>query len=88
MLNIFKLKLKNKYKNLGIKTKNKIVHFKEFVPAVRSWKNSIYSYNKNTLSLIPEASRLTINLIKSYFNLYNLKLEKKNKRKKKKIFSN
>jgi ribosomal VAR1-like protein len=83
MLNIFKLKLKNKYKNLGINTKNKIVHYKELVPAVRSWKNSIYSYNKNTLSLIPEASKLTINLIKSYFNLYNLKLEKKNKSKRK-----
>jgi hypothetical protein len=36
MLNIFKLKLKNKYKNLGINTKNKIVHYKELVPAVRS----------------------------------------------------
>lgn len=86
MLNIFKLKLKNKYKNLGINTKSKIIHYKEFAPAVRSWKNSIYSYNKNTLSLIPEASKLTINLIKSYFNLYNLKLEKKNKSKKKKFF--
>lgn len=86
MLNIFKLKLKNKYKNLGFNTKSKIIHPKEFAPAVRNWKNSIYSYNKNILGLIPEASKLTINLIKSYFNLYNLKLEKKNKRKKKIIF--
>jgi hypothetical protein len=36
MLNIFKLKLKNKYKNLGFNTKSKIVHSKEFAPAVRS----------------------------------------------------
>jgi len=80
MLNIIKLKLKNRYKSLNINTKNKIKHFKEFTPAVRNWKNSIYSYNKNTLSLIPEASKLTINLIRNYFNLYNLKLEKKNKK--------
>ena len=86
MLNILKIKLKNKYKTLGVNTKNKIIRHKEFSPAVRNWKNSIYAYNKNTLSLIPEASKLTMKLIKSYFNLYNLKLEKKNKSKKKKIF--
>jgi hypothetical protein len=34
------------------------------------------------MGLIPEASKLTINLVKGYFNLYNLKLEKKNKSKK------
>lgn len=87
MLNIIKLKLKNKnnYKTL-INTKNEIIHHKEYSPAVRNWKNSIYVYNKNTLSLIPEASKLTINLLKSYFNLYNLKLEKKNKSKKKNFF--
>ncbi len=82
MLNIIKLKLKNKYKNIGINAKDKIIRYKEFTPAVRNWKNSIYVYNKNTLGLIPEASKLTINLIKSYFNLYNLKLEKKIKVKK------
>ena len=82
MLNIIKLKLKNKYKNVGINTKDKIIRFKEFTPAVRNWKNSIYVYNKNTLGLIPEANKLTINLIRNYFNLYNLKLEKKIKAKK------
>jgi len=77
MLNIIKLKLKNKYKNLGVNAKNRIIRYKEFSPAIRNWKNSIYAYNKNILGLIPEASKLTINLIKGYFNLYNLKLEKK-----------
>jgi len=87
MLNIIKLKLKNKYKTLGVNAKNRIIYYKEFSPSIRNWKNSIYAYNKNILSLIPEASKLTINLIKGYFNLYNLKLEKKNKiRKKKKFF--
>lgn len=33
--------------------------------------------------MIPEASKLTIILLKNYFNLYNIKLEKKNKSKKK-----
>jgi len=84
MLNIIKLKLKNKYKSLGINTKDRIINYKEFSPAIRNWKNSIYVYNKNTLSLIPEASKLTINLIKGYFNLYCLKLENKNKSKKNK----
>ena len=89
MLNIIKLKLKNKYKTIGVNAKNRIIYYKEFSPAIRNWKNSIYVYNKNILSLIPEASKLTINLIKGYFNLYNLKLEKKNKnKKKKKVFLN
>jgi len=82
MLNIVKLKLKSRYKNIGINEKTKILRPKEFSPAVRNWKNSIYVYNKNILGLIPEASKLTINLIKGYFNLYNLKLERKNKKKK------
>jgi len=86
MLNIIKFKLKNKYKNLGINTKNRIIRYKEFAPAVRNWKNSIYVYNKNILSLIPEINKLTINLLKGYFNLYNLKLEKKIKSKKNNFF--
>jgi hypothetical protein len=36
MLNIIKLKLKNKYKDLGLNTKDKIIYFKEFTPAVRN----------------------------------------------------
>lgn len=88
MLNILKLKLKNSYKNVKVKNNNnnnnKTSFLKKFEPSVRNWKNSIYAYNKNTLSLIPEASRLTIKLIKGYFNLYSVKLEKKFKKKLKK----
>lgn len=36
MLNIIKFKLKNKYKNLGVNTKNKVIRYKEFAPAVRN----------------------------------------------------
>jgi hypothetical protein len=34
-------------------------------------------FNKNTLNLIPQVTVLAIKLIKSYFNLYNYKLERK-----------
>lgn len=84
MLNILKLKLKNSYKNVKVNINNnnkKSSFLKKIEPSVRNWKNSIYTYNKNTLSLIPEASRLTIKLIKGYFNLYSLKLETKFKKK-------
>jgi hypothetical protein len=36
MLNIIKLKLKNRYKSLGINAKNRIIYSKEFSPAVRN----------------------------------------------------
>lgn len=76
MLNIVKSKIKTIKKN-NLKKSNLILNYKNYVPAVREWKNSIYSYNKNYLSLIPTASKLVIKLVKSYFNSYNLKLEKK-----------
>lgn len=79
MLNIIKskLKLKNTYKKNSLNNENVTIRNKDFVPAVRDWKNSIYVYNKNALSLIPVASRLVMKLIKGYFNSYNLNLESK-----------
>lgn len=76
MLNIVKSKIKTIRKK-NLKKSNLIINYKNYVPAVREWKNSIYAYNKNYLSLIPTASKLVIKLVKSYFNSYNLKLEKK-----------
>lgn len=76
MLNILRLKLKNRYKNISVNEKSISFRHKEFVPAVRHWKNSIYVYNKNTLSLLPEASKLTIKLIKGYLNLFSIKINK------------
>jgi Mitochondrial ribosomal protein (VAR1) len=77
MLNLFKL-----YNNSKIKSEKKILnsqekHNKHHPAAVREWNNSIYIFNKNTLDLIPQATELATKLIKSYFNLYNLKLERK-----------
>lgn len=77
MLNIIKSKLKNTYKKKSLENKNVTIYNKDFVPVVRDWKNSIYVYNKNALSLIPVASRLVMKLIKGYFNSYNLKIESK-----------
>ena len=75
MLNLFKL-----YSNK--KTEKKIFdpqekHSKHHPTAVREWNNSIYVFNKNAINLIPQATELVNKLIKSYFNLYNLKLERK-----------
>src|ERR1700759_5320419 len=39
-------------------------------------------YNNNTLSLIPNISRLAINFIRNYFYLFNKKIESKIRRKK------
>jgi len=76
MLNLFEL-----YNNSKNKTEKKInsqeKHNKHHPSAVREWNNSLYVFNKNTINLIPQATELAIKLIKSYFNLYNLKLERK-----------
>ena len=50
---------------------------KHFPSAVREWNNSIYVYNKNALNLIPSTTSSTLKLIKSFFNLYNLRVERK-----------
>jgi len=75
MLNLFKL-------NFNKKTEKKIFypqekHNKHHPSAVREWNNSIYAFNKNAINLIPQTTELVNKLIKSYFNLYNLKLERK-----------
>ena len=88
MLNILKLKLKNSYKIFKTDYNKKNDFLKKREPNVRNWKNSIYNFNKNTLSIIPEASRLTLKIIKSYFTIYSKKLEKKSKLKRKKKYIN
>ncbi len=74
MLNIFKLKLKKSFKIIKTGINNKNFFRKKTDPNVRNWKNSIYTYNKSILSLIPEASKITLKLINGYFNLYSFKL--------------
>ena len=50
---------------------------KHFPSAVREWNNSIYLYNKNNLNLVPSTTRSTMDIIKSFFSLFNESLEKK-----------
>nr|YP_002970806.1 ribosomal protein S5 [Trichophyton mentagrophytes]ACR19584.1 ribosomal protein S5 [Trichophyton mentagrophytes]AYM32476.1 ribosomal protein S5 [Trichophyton mentagrophytes] len=77
MLNIIKSKIKHSYKNLSLNSKHKVLWPNKFIPIVRDWKNSIYTFNKNSLNNIIEANKLINKLIDGYFNLYNLKLEEK-----------
>ena len=74
MLDLFKLNF-NKKKTEKKKVKSQEKYNKHYPSAVREWNNSIYSFNKNAINLIPQATILTIKLIRSYFNLYNYKLE-------------
>ena len=75
MLNLFKLYYNKKIERQKINSQEK--HNKHYPSAVREWNNSIYVFNKNAINLIPQATELVNKLIKSYFNLYNFKLERK-----------
>lgn len=57
--------------------KNYISKPKHYPPANKEWFNSIYSYNKNTSKLVPAADHAILKLVKSYFNFYSRKLEKR-----------
>lgn len=56
--------------------KEKLETLKHFPSSVREWDNSIFVYNKNAIPLVPHISKLAIKLIRSYFSLYDLYLEK------------
>ena len=79
MLNVFNIKLKkhNTSKTELESNKNFVSKPKHYPPANKEWFNSIYSYNKNTTKLLPSAHHVILRLVKSYFNLYSRKLEKK-----------
>jgi Mitochondrial ribosomal protein (VAR1) len=55
---------------------------KHFPSSTRYWDSSIFTYNNNALSLIPNISRLAIKFIRNYFYLYNRKIESIIRRKK------
>ena len=75
MLNLFKLNYNKKIEKNKINSQEK--HNKHYPSAVREWNNSIYAFNRNAINLIPQVTQLAIKLIRSYFNLYNYKLERK-----------
>ena len=73
MLNLIKSDLKQRDKFKVEEKKSK----KHFPSAVREWNNSIYVFNKNGLNLIPSTTSSAMKLIKSFFNLFNSKVERK-----------
>ena len=73
MLNLLKLNLKDNYKTKVEEKKSS----KHFPSPVREWNNSIYVYNKKALNLIPSTTLSAIKLVKSFFSLYNLKVQRK-----------
>ena len=72
MLNIIKSKLNTTFKKKGLNDSSIAIYNRDVIPAVRNWKSSIYAYNKNAISLIPIQSKYVMQLLKAYFNLYNL----------------
>lgn len=76
MLNIYKSK-HNPTLYKEYKKGNEIAQTRHYPPANKEWFNSIYAYNKNTIKLLPVADKVTLKVLKSYFNLYSPKLEKK-----------
>ena len=79
MLNVFNLKLKKNDvpKKRLENDKNLAGKAKHYTPASKEWFNSVYAYNKNTLKTLPIFDRVMLKLVKSYFNIYSNKLEKK-----------
>lgn len=82
MLNIFNVKLNN---SISIEKKdydyrNEKGIDRHYPPANIEWYNSIYAYNKNTTKLLPRADKALLKFLKSYFNLYSIKLERKIKK--------
>lgn len=72
------LEIKQKINNIITQEKKHfLIKNKNFSPTNREWFNSIYAYNKNTIKSLPTTDNLIVKLIKTYFNMYNLKLEKK-----------
>ena len=66
------LQKSNKNNNKG----NEIAQVKHYVPADKEWFNSVYSYNKNTIKLLPVADKVILKFLKSYFNLYSPVLQR------------
>lgn len=75
MLNISKLIHKPNFSK-HYRKGNEIAQTRHYPPANKEWFNSIYAYNKNTIKSLPVADKVTLKLLKSYFNLYSPKLEK------------
>nr|QIJ45957.1 hypothetical protein [Calonectria ilicicola] len=70
-MDIFNNNLKKNPKTILLRKKKCDIGMTKYLPSFsKEWKNTVYSYNKNTLKNIP-MNDLNINkIIKGYFNLY------------------
>ena len=75
MLNIIKLKKKDDISRVKLDKGDYIGRYKYNVPSNKEWFNSAYAFNKNTLKLLPSNDNIIIAIIKSYFYMFNKKLE-------------
>jgi len=79
---LFKNKISNIYynnnNNLIISNIDKMINtIKHFPPANKEWINSIYSYNSKKIKHFIVKDKILFSIIKSYFNLYNIKEQNK-----------
>ena len=82
MLNLLKIKLNKQIASFLYVAKKKrlgdnISKINYYPSANIEWFNSVYAYNKNSTKLLTVANKTTLRLLKSYFNIYSRKLEKK-----------
>ena len=82
MLNMFNARLKkdNHASQQKVELGNNFNYIgkpRHYPPANKEWFNSIYVYNNKTIKLLPSLDKVILKLVKSYFNLYSRKLEKK-----------
>lgn len=77
MLNIFKALKKNEIiRTFDFEGETTRKH-KRDLPANKTWYNSVYAFNKNTIRFLPAVHDHVFKLLKAYFNMTNIKIEKK-----------
>lgn len=77
MLNIFNVKKNLAKINITDNKGDSATKARHYPPATKEWFNSIYAYNKNTFKSLPSADKFVLRFIRSYFNMFSRKLEKK-----------
>jgi hypothetical protein len=79
MIKLIEYKFNNKdYFNHNIKCNNNTYIHSNInnLPSIKEWYNGTYTYNKNASKLFISTNKYASKLIREYFNLYSLELEK------------
>lgn len=70
-MKIFLHNLKNSTKSVGFKVRTNKVGKSKYLPSFsKEWKNTIYSFDKNTISNLPIFTQTINKILKSYFGQY------------------